>query len=32
MNNLLHMSANIYIGINKLDHNYKIWSELAKGF
>jgi glycosyltransferase involved in cell wall biosynthesis len=32
MSNLLHVSANIYKGINKADHNYKIWSELAKGF
>lgn len=32
MSNLLHISANIYSGINKADHNYKIWSELAKGF
>lgn len=32
MSNLLHVSANIYRGINKADHNYKIWSELAKGF
>lgn len=32
MSNLLHVSANIYSGINKTDHNYKIWNELAKGF
>lgn len=32
MGNLLHVSANIYSGINKADHNYKIWNELAKGF
>lgn len=32
MSNLLHVSANIYSGINKADHNFKIWNELAKGF
>lgn len=32
MSNLLHVSANIYSGINKTDHNYRIWNELAKGF
>ena len=32
MSNLLHLSANIYHGINKADHNYKIWRELSKGF
>lgn len=32
MSNLLHLSANIYNGINKADHNYKIWNELSMGF
>jgi glycosyltransferase involved in cell wall biosynthesis len=32
MCNLLHVSANSYSEINKADHNYKIWNELAKGF
>ncbi|KUJ63726.1 hypothetical protein AR687_00630 [Flavobacteriaceae bacterium CRH] len=32
MNNLLHVSANIYHGINKSDHNYKIWRELSRDF
>jgi glycosyltransferase involved in cell wall biosynthesis len=32
MNNLLHVSANQFIGINTSSHTWKIWEELAKGF
>ena len=32
MNNLLHISANQFTGINTSNHTCKIWAELAKGF
>ena len=32
MSNLLHLSANQFIGINTSSHTFKIWQELAKGF
>lgn len=31
MTNLLHISSNKYRGIDKSNHTYKIWNELAKG-